>query len=244
MEQEKTIKCIKCNKDIAMQEGVKTPKGVMCKSCQKKGKSKQSIIALAVLLLLVVGGYTYYQQSQKNSTIGFGGVAGIQDSTQVITEKPIEIFKLEVTVAQSNPVVVGQTIDNIESFKSVLADNIKKAEQDKAETLFIPNINILFSLSSHEVAASAKELIAEYAKAYLQTNKQATILVEGYACDLGSVEVNDCISKQRAESVKSLLVLCGISESNVKTQWYGKSKNKNFTYPTVKDYRRVTLSIK
>lgn len=244
MEQERTIKCIKCNKDISMQEGVKTPKGVVCKSCHKKGNLKQGIIALAVLLLLVIGGYVYYQHSQKNSTIGFDGVADIQDSTQVITENPTELFKLETTVAQSNPVVVGKTIDNIESFKRILADNIQKAEQDKAGTLVIPNINILFDLNSHEVAASAKELVAEYAKAYLQTNKQATILVEGYACDLGSAEVNDWISKQRAETVKNVLASYGISEDKVVVKWYGKSKNKNFSYSTINDYRRVIVSIK
>lgn len=244
MEQEKSIKCIKCNKDISMQKGVKTPKGVVCKSCQKKGKVKQGIISLAVLLLLVIGGYVYYLYSQKNCTIGFDGVTDIQDSTQVVTEKPTEVFKLETTVAQSNPVVVGQTIDNIESFKRSLAENIQKAEQNKTGTLVIPNINALFDLSSHEIAASAKELLSEYAKAYLQTNKQAVILVEGYACDLGSVEVNDWISKQRAETVKNTLASYGISEDNVVVQWYGKSKNKNFSYLAMKDYRRVIVSIK
>lgn len=244
MEQERTIKCIKCNKGISMQEGVKTPKGGVCKSCQKRGKVKQGLVAFAILLLLIVSGYAYYLHSEKNNTVGFDGVTYIQDSTQVVTENPEEVFKLETTVAQSNPVVVGQTIDNIESFKRALANNIKKEEQNKAGTLVIPNINILFDLSCHEVAASAKELIAEYAKAYLQTNKQATILVEGYACDLGSVEVNDWISRQRAEAVKNILASQEFIEEKIEIQWYGKSKNKDLSYPTVKDYRKVIVSIK
>ena len=244
MEQEKTIKCIKCSREISVQEGVKTPKGVICKSCQKKGKVKRGLIVFAVLLLLVVSGYAYYAHSQKNSTIGFKGVADIQDSTLVIAEKPTEVFKIENTIAQSNPVVVGQTIDNIESFKRVLADNIQKAEQDKAGTLVIPNINVLFDLSSYEVAVNAKELLAEYAKAYLQTNKQATIMVEGYACDLGSEDVNDWISKQRAETVKNTLIPQGIAEDKIQIKWYGKSRNKDLSYPAAKDYRRVVVSIK
>lgn len=244
MEQEKTIKCIKCNKDISMQEGFKTSKGTVCKSCQKKGMIKQGLIAFSVLLLLAASGYAYYLHSQKNNTIGFDGVIDIQDSTQVITEKPAEVFKLETTVAQSNPVVMGQTIDNIESFKRTLVENIQKVEKDKTGALVIPNINVLFDLSSYEVAANAKELLLEYAKAYLQTNKQAVILVEGYACDLGSVEVNNWISKQRAETVKNTLTSYGISENNVVVKWYGKSKNKSFSYSTMKDYRRATVSIK
>lgn len=244
MEQEKTIKCIKCHKDISMKEGIKTAKGVVCKSCLKKTKVRQGLIALAVLLLLIAGGYAYYQHSQKSNTIGFEGVADIQDSTLIIAESPTEVFKLETTVAQSSPVNVEQTIDNIESFKRVLADNIQKAEQDKTGALVIPNINILFDLNSHEVVLSAKKLLAEYAKAYLQTNKQATIVVEGYACNLGSDEINILISKQRAEAVKAILASQGIIEEKIEIQWYGKSKNKDFSYPTAKDYRRVIVSIK
>lgn len=244
MEQEKSIKCIKCHKDILMKEGVKTAKGVVCKSCIKKTKVRQGLIALAVLLLLIAGGYAYYQHSQKSNIIGFEGVADIQDSTLIITEAPTEVFKLETTIAQSNPVIVGQTIDNIESFKRVLSDNIQKAEQGKTGTLVIPNINILFNLNSHEVVLGARKLLEEYAKAYLQTNKQATIVVEGYACNLGSEEVNIWISQQRAETVKTVLASLGVTEEKIEIQWYGKSRNKDFSYPTAEDYRRVIVSIK
>ncbi|MGP1421497.1 MAG: OmpA family protein [Tannerella sp.] len=244
MEQEKTMKCIKCHKDASIQGGVKTPNGVVCKSCVKKSKMMRLLMATCVLLVMIVGAAIYYFQTEKNNAVGFEGVTNIQDSTNVIVEKPAEKFILETAVAKSNPVVAGQTIDNIESFKRVLAENLQNAEQSNTGSIIIPNISVLFDLSSDNITPDAKKLLLEYAKAYLQTNKQAVIFVEGYACNLGSKEINDLISKQRAESVKNTLVSCGISESNIEIRWYGKSKNVDFSYSNMKDYRRVIISIK
>ncbi len=244
MDLEKKVKCVKCQKDISMQEGVKTPQGVVCNSCIKKNKLKRALIFLAVLLLILLGFIGYCTHAKKNKATGFEGVTNIQDSTNVIVEKPAEVFVLETAVAQSNPVIAGQTVNDIESFKRVFAENLQESEQNNANYIIIPGISVFFDLNSHDVSLDGKNLLKEYAKTYLQTNKQAKILVTGYACNLGSEKINDLISRKRAESVKKVLVSCEVPENNIETLWVGKSRNKDFSYPDIKDYRRVIIFIK
>lgn len=75
-----------------------------------------------------------------------------------------------------------------------------------------------------------------------QTNKEATILVEGYTCDLGGV--NFKLSEVRAKAVKKILVNAGIPENKIEVKWYGKSRFKEFKYSSKSEYRRVILSVK
>ena len=227
-----------------MQDGANAPKNVMCKSCVRKNKMKRGLIAASMLLLIILCVTTCYFRVQNNATVGFNGVVNIEDSVNVIIEEPTEKFILEMAIAQSSPVIAGLAIDNIESFKRVLAKNIQNAEQNDNGNIDIPNICALFSISSSNVTPEVRALLLEYSKIYMQTNKQAVILVEGYACDLGSKEFNDLISKQRAESVKNVFVLLGVPESNIEVMWHGKLKNKDFSYPNIKDYRRAIISIK
>lgn len=241
---EKTTKCVKCHHGITTQEGIKTPKGIMCKACVRKQKLTRLSIVASVLLVLIAGSIVYYSQTQKNEVVGFDGVSDIQDSTTVIIEQPVKKFQLEETVAQSNPVTPGQTVDNIESFKRTFSKNINEAQKNNTGNIIIPNIKILFDFNSTDISLIANNLLIEYAKAYLQTNKQAIILVEGYTCDYGSIEVNDNVSKCRADAVRQILVSNGIPTNKIETRWYGKSMNKNFSYSNIKDYRRATISIK
>lgn len=53
---------------------------------------------------------------------------------------------------------------------------------------------------------------------YLQTNKQATILVEGYTCNLGSDKLNQKLSELRADAVKKVLVEAGVPSDKIETK--------------------------
>jgi outer membrane protein OmpA-like peptidoglycan-associated protein len=239
-------KCVKCLKDITKQEGVNTSKGLLCKSCAEKGKKKKivTIIISSILLLLTIIGIVFYFLPDRNDIHGFDGVDAIQDSINIVVDEPIKIFSIENAVAMSSPVVVGQTIDNIESFKKIFANNVQNAEKNNASSVIIPNICVLYNLNSVRLTEVDKYLLQEYAQAYLQTNKQATIVIDGYACNLGTNDVNNRISKQRADFVYNELVSLGIPTEKIETHWYGKTKNGEFSYSRNKEYRRVNISIK
>ena len=245
MDSQKTMKCIKCQKDVLVQNGVNTPNGFVCNDCMKKGKSKKAaIIAGSVLLLAIVGIVVYFVQSKKSGAVGFEGVTNVQDSVNVSVQKPVKTFNLNEAVAQANPVAAGQTIDNIESFKRVFAENVQKAKELNNGSVVIPNINVLFNFNSSVISSMGDELLREYANAYLQTNKEAVVLVEGFTCNIGGDDANNWMSEQRAKNVQQALIAAGIPESKLEVKWYGKSRFNEFDYSNKSEYRRVILSIK
>lgn len=243
---QETVKCVKCQKDVSAQNGKKTPKGFVCKSCMRKNVMRKVYAAIGGVIMVAIVGIVIYrsQSSGESDAVGFEGVGNIQDSVAVAVEKPKEVFKLETAVAQSNPVRAGETIDNIESFRRMFAENVQKAEAANEGTVVLPNIGMLFMFDSHDVVGNVQMLLEEYAKAYLQTNRQATVLVEGFACNIGTDEANNKVSRQRAETVREALIAAGVPREKIEVKWYGKSRNGEFSYSTNKEYRKVIVSIK
>ena len=131
---------------------------------------------------------------------------------------------------------------------TIAKDDSVKPQVDTATTVELKEneimpMSVFFDFNSATILGDGKELLDEYAKVYLQTNKKAKIVISGYTCDLGSDEINMSVANQRVLEVKKNLVAAGISEENIITHSYGKSKYGEFSYPDRKDYRRVILSI-
>ena len=102
---------------------------------------------------------------------------------------------------------------------------------------------MLFEKGSYVLKQEAKDLLREFAKTYLQTNKQATLLIEGYTCDLGTDKLNDRLSERRAETIKNNLIAEGVPADKVETKWYGESQYGTL-YKGREENRRVNVSIK
>jgi outer membrane protein OmpA-like peptidoglycan-associated protein len=245
MENEKTIKCIKCQVETCVNQGKMTNKGFICEKCFKAYKRKKLIILIIgfiVIIGIVLSCFCYFSISQ-NKLDGFKGVSNIQDSITIVNvEKPE--FSISTVTAKADPINVNQTIDNIESFKRVLTKNIEDAKISNENIIIIPTICLLFDFDSSKINTIGNDLLNEYSKVYLQTNKEATILIQGYTCDYGSDCINNWLSKSRAEQVRNVLVALGIPENSIEVQWFGKSKNNEFSYKETKEYRRVVVSIK
>ena len=84
----------------------------------------------------------------------------------------------------------------------------------------------------------------EYARVFGETNQEALIQVEGFACNIGTKEANDFISRKRAENVQKVLEQNGVLSKCVEVKWYGKSRNSEFKYESLSQYRRTEVSIK
>ena len=239
------MKCTKCHKDVIVQNGINKTDSFVCNDCIKKRRARRTAIIIGCVILLGIVGITVYlTQGKKTNATGFDGITNIQDSVNVSVQKPAETFDITKTVAQANPVDAGQTIDNIESFKRVFAENVQEAKELNNGSIIIPNISILFSFNSSIISSTSNELLTEYAKAFLQTNKEAVILVEGFTCNIGSDDANNWISEQRVKSVQQELIIAGIPENKIEVKWYGKSRFNEFKYSSKSDYRRVILSVK
>ena len=236
---ERLIKCTKCGTQVPESESKKTSKGVLCKKCARK---RTLMWVIPVALVLLAGVATAIVLSTREKSIdGFENNTAINDSINVVVQDDSTLFQLGDAIAVA-PSTASQTASDIESFKKLLEQSRAEAEEQNNGQIAIPSIFTLFDYRSSLVKDNA--LLKEYANAYSETNKEAKVLVEGYACNLGTDEVNNRISQERAENVKRMLAENGIPEGNIEVKWYGKSRNAEFNYDSKEEYRRVVVSIK
>src|SRR5690554_770900 len=238
---QQTEKCTKCNKNF-ITEIMNGKDELICPNCKKKTKQKYLISGL--LGLCLVGGMLIWNNQKQGNVVSFGGIGDVNDSISVeVQDAPI--FKMENLVA-SKAVVdnLSGSVDNIESFKRWMEEEVNNAEKNKATSISIPPISFTFEKNSSAISSKGDELISEFEKYYLQTNKNAIIEIEGYTCDLGTDDLNNSLSKNRAETIKKFLIKNNIPSNRIATKWYGKSKNNSFDYPAIEEYRRVIISIK
>lgn len=247
-------KCIKCSKmipDEQVSRGKQTPQGFVCADCNRKKRGGLLIGALAATVLLGTGGYWWYNSQSKQTQevipqIEKGGYEGAGKANDEVSPKiPDEpSFDEKKSFPVSKPLAnVGGTVDNLEDFRRQMEENLKNAEANNATQIAIPPIGMLFKKGSYILKKEGEELLKEFAKTFLQTNGQATLLVEGYACDLGTDRLNDRLSEKRAQLVKKNLVEAGIPTDKIEVKSYGESQYGTI-YQTREENRRVNVSIK
>lgn len=238
---EQVQKCSKCGNTISQGEGMQIKNGLLCPNCAKKRKNRNifgaaggGAIAIAAALGITLG--------TNNKVDSFEGVGKIKDDV-VVENIEAKTFDISKSVAISSPTSVAEAIDDIVLFKSKVSNAVdsKTAGDTKVE---IPSIAALFTLNSAELSATSKDLISEFAKFYCQTNKEAIISVEGYTCDLGSSEINDVLSIERANAVKDVLVSNGVPSDKISVKGFGKSMYGKLGLSGREANRRANISIK
>ncbi len=154
-------------------------------------------------------------------------------------EQPAPFDFSKFAAIKNNSNVYLTTRAEVDAF---LKDAFDKVEKGEATSIMFPNVSSLFELASAELSSEGRAIIASLASKYGQTNQEATLLVEGYTCDLGSVPFNDELSQRRAENVKAEIAKY-IPASKITAKWYGKRMFKKFKFDTKEEYRRVNIRI-
>ena len=85
---------------------------------------------------------------------------------------------------------------------------------------------IFYDLDSYTVRDEYKPLLEAHA-AYLKANRSARIKVEGNTDERGSREYNLSLGQKRSESVKRVLTLLGVSDTQIDTVSFGEEKPRN-----------------
>ena len=85
---------------------------------------------------------------------------------------------------------------------------------------------IFYDYDSFTVRDEYKPLLEAHA-AYLKNNRNARIKVEGNTDERGSREYNLALGQKRSESVKRVLTLLGVSETQIDTVSFGEEKPRN-----------------
>ncbi len=83
-------------------------------------------------------------------------------------------------------------------------------------------VNILFANGSTAISAADSKAL-EGIVAEMKSNKNAQLILNGYASKTGKSAVNKKISEQRAEAVKSKLTKGGVEAGRISVQSYGDS---------------------
>ncbi|MBR6285074.1 MAG: OmpA family protein [Muribaculaceae bacterium] len=78
---------------------------------------------------------------------------------------------------------------------------------------------ILFATNKSDLSASAKTALTKFATS-LQNNPQTNVQIYGHTDNTGSLEVNQRLSKARANSVMTYLMNSGISSSRMVSEGY------------------------
>lgn len=241
---QQSVECSKCHKQVSSTNGVQKPNGFVCNECVSKRKKQTLLVAIGgVVLASAIIAWIFLGNSKRTGE-GFEGIGEIQDSVSLSVNANEVKFNLSATTAVSSPVSTQAPISNLVDFKNVFAQNVADATDKNAKSIVIPSVSPLFEINTDLFINDGEALVREFALAYNKTNKEATILVEGYTCDLGGVNLNNKLSEVRAKAVKKILVNAGIPENKIEVKWYGKSRFKEFKYSSKSEYRRVILSVK
>lgn len=202
------LECSKCNTKLSPEE-LKDNKKNICKKCQGQRKKKIALITLLTTISVVALSSFYFKDHKE--LLGFDGV-NITDSTAV-KQRTISLEAETATTVAPKIENIGETITDLESFK-------REIETSKT----IPSIGVLYNLNNYSLASSSKSLLDYFVNNYNESKSTKAFQIEGYTCDLGSEEVNNIISKERAEVVKNYLISKGVAEDKIEVKWYGKSK--------------------
>ena len=85
---------------------------------------------------------------------------------------------------------------------------------------------VFYDYDSFVVKDEFKPLIEAHGK-YLRDNKSARVIIQGNTDERGGREYNLALGHKRAESVKKMLSILGVQESQMETVSFGKEKPRN-----------------
>jgi len=86
--------------------------------------------------------------------------------------------------------------------------------------------SIYFDFDKDEVKSEFRPLIEAHAK-YLSSNSGARVTLQGNTDDAGTHEYNLSLGQRRAVSVKNVMNLLGVQDSQIETVSYGEEKAKS-----------------
>ncbi|MFC7418942.1 peptidoglycan-associated lipoprotein Pal [Iodobacter arcticus] len=136
-------------------------------------------------------------------------------STPVPTTKPADnsgSTNTSTTQPSTNPTTVDLTQGTAKSFTELTDPN---------NTL--SNRRVYFDFDSFIVRPDFHELVQAHAK-YLNTHKDAKIILQGHTDERGTAEYNLALGQKRADSVRKMMNVLGVPDSQIETVSFGEER--------------------
>jgi len=111
-----------------------------------------------------------------------------------------------------------------DSSQGIASDGSQNATQlDNAQADALSKRVIYFDFDSSDVTSEAREIISAHAQ-NLSQNANLSVVLEGHADERGTREYNVALGEHRAKAVKQLLVVQGVSDSQVQVISFGEER--------------------
>ncbi len=113
-----------------------------------------------------------------------------------------------------------QNFDAINSQKQ--AEELNQKTQETIEEVQVPD-RVFFDLNQSSLSSEAEKIL-DTQTAWLKSDENIKITVEGHCDERGTREYNIALGEKRANAVKKYLTSHGIDSSRIKTMSYGKER--------------------
>lgn len=136
--------------------------------------------------------------------------------------------------------------ENLKNQIRNLENELKALENKQEGTVTASFHNVEFRFDSYELTPSAKNVLNQIVRVLKNNTSWSTLRIAGNTDNIGTREVNQTMSENRAKAVKDYLVANGIPASKITTIGYGQTRPiaDNNTETGRQQNRRVEFEIR
>ena len=183
---------------------------------------KQKIVVLALVSSLILSGCSSLSNMSKGGLIGAGAGAAVGAGVGALIGKSPQSTAIGAAVGTAvgatTGAIIGKQMDKAAE-KAAAIENAKVEAITDANDLQAVKITfdsgILFDLNKSSLNKSSKDALEKFSLILVE-NPSMDVAVFGHTDNTGSLEVNQRVSKERAQSVADFLQSKGVPAAQIK----------------------------